>query len=169
MNTIDLAAAVRALDSPWLDERTGAAYFHVSVKQFERVSKRPGFPRLHRNGKWHKGELDAWMDGVPHGHVSAHPLYNTWKKMHDRCGNPKAAQYRWYGARGVTVCDRWREFPTFLFDMGERPTPTHSLDRIDNDKGYQPGNCRWATRAEQYANRRQPVPLGSIIAIEALG
>lgn len=71
-----------------------------------------------------------------------------------RCHNPQHGQYKYYGGRGITVCSRWREsFDNFLIDMGVRPEGL-TLDRIENDKGYEPGNCRWATRKEQTANRR---------------
>lgn len=71
-----------------------------------------------------------------------------------RCNNPKGWGYAEYGAKGIKVCDRWHDFRSFLYDMGERP-PGRSIDRIDGTKGYEPGNCRWATRAQQNANRRK--------------
>lgn len=82
------------------------------------------------------------------------PAYTAWAGMIQRCYNPNAKAYQWYGARGITVCDAWRDFPTFLADMGERP-PGLSLERNDNSRGYEPGNCRWATHHEQMRNTRR--------------
>lgn len=80
-------------------------------------------------------------------------LHWVWESMKRRCFDPKDKRYSTYGARGITVCDRWREsFEAFLEDMGERP-PGRSLDRIDNSKGYEPGNVRWATAKEQARNK----------------
>lgn len=77
-----------------------------------------------------------------------------------RCHNPKNPSYRNYGARGIAVHETWRaSFDAFLRDVGARPTPKHSLERVDNDRGYEPGNVRWATRAEQNANTRQNVTI----------
>lgn len=82
------------------------------------------------------------------------PEYNAWHQMISRCRNPNKPRYRDYGARGIDVCERWLSFVAFIEDMGPRPGPDYSLDRIDNDKGYEPGNCRWATRIEQGSNKR---------------
>ena len=74
--------------------------------------------------------------------------------MHGRCGNPKHPRYADYGGRGITVCERWHSFENFLADMGE-PPPGLTLDRINNDLGYSPENCRWATVSEQNFNRKR--------------
>jgi len=90
-----------------------------------------------------------------HG-LRRHPLYRRWQNMLQRCQNPGNPRYADYGGRGITVCERWKGpegFPNFVADMGECPEG-RSLDRIDNDSGYEPGNCRWATLLEQRHNRR---------------
>lgn len=80
------------------------------------------------------------------------PAYKSWDSMVQRCTNPRQTGYARYGAVGVTVCERWRVFENFLADMGERPNGM-SLDRIDNARGYEPGNCRWATGRQQRMNQ----------------
>lgn len=79
--------------------------------------------------------------------------YSSWEHMLDRCYNEKHTHYKHYGGRGIVVCDRWREsFDAFVDDMGERPEGL-TLDRIDNERGYEPSNCRWATYQEQNRNK----------------
>lgn len=90
-----------------------------------------------------------------HGQTSR--VYSVWQNMLKRCLNPNNSYFAIYGGRGIAVCDRWMEFENFLLDMGEPPTLKHSLDRIDNDKGYEPTNCRWATQAVQANNTRRNV------------
>lgn len=79
--------------------------------------------------------------------------HNSWLAMHARCYNTKHAAYPRYGGRGITVCQRWHDYDKFLADMGERPDGT-TLERKNNNRGYTPGNCYWATRTEQQRNRR---------------
>ena len=80
------------------------------------------------------------------------PEYRSWHHMKQRCFNNKVDCWKNYGGRGISVCERWIEFENFFKDMGKRPEGT-SLDRIDNDGNYEPGNCKWSTPKEQLSNR----------------
>ena len=92
--------------------------------------------------------------------------YHVWQNMKRRCLDPNNKVYGNYGGRGITVCDRWlNDFATFIADMGERPSPQYTLERVDNSLGYSPENCVWATRAEQYRNRRTP---RNVIMVEGM-
>lgn len=106
--------------------------------------------------KYNQGVADANRRRATHGHASngkRSKVYGTWVDMKQRCLNPNITQYARYGGRGITVCKKWVDsFEAFYKDVGEPPTTKHTLDRIDNEKGYEPKNVRWATRKEQSNN-----------------
>jgi hypothetical protein len=88
------------------------------------------------------------------------PLYKIWQRMNQRCTNPKSNRYYLYGERGIQV--KYANYWEFLRDVGPRPSPKHSIDRINNDGHYEIGNCRWATPSEQNYNRRPYIRKGSL-------
>jgi len=95
----------------------------------------------------------AKLSNRTHGMKQA-PEYRTWCHMKERCSNSSCSDYRDYGGRGITVCERWKNsFENFYADIGPRPSPKHSIDRIDSNGNYEPGNCRWATPLQQSRNR----------------
>lgn len=99
------------------------------------------------------------MSTLAHGHAKKKkfsPEYHSWSSMIQRCTNKNRKTYADYGGRGIKVCDRWLKFTNFLADMGPRPEGT-SLERMDVNKGYEPGNCCWADRTTQSRNSRQAV------------
>lgn len=100
------------------------------------------------------------LNFVTHG-MSQKSEFNIWQHMKDRCNNPNNDSYKYYGERGISVCERWlHSFEAFYADMGPRPSRGHSIDRIDVNGNYEPGNCRWATKQEQARNRRNNVIIG---------
>jgi len=141
----------------------------------------PRTPRVHRRPGTRKKPVHRWCQSCervtpftrrvrPNGHLQHdcrecqrrrdkrnHTLtYNTWRAMWDRCTNPNVWNHKYYGGRGVTICERWESFEAFVEDMGERPSRDLTLDRIDVEKGYGPDNCRWADWSEQQRNKRRP-------------
>jgi len=106
------------------------------------TKKRPGRPKKHGQS------------------IIRSRTYRTWMSMRERCNCQSSKDFKNYGRRGVWVCERWKEYNNFLADMGERP-PGMSIDRIDNNIGYTPSNCRWATRLQQNRNKRTNRAVGS--------
>ena len=110
-----------------------------------------GCKRSELLSKAHKGQPTPWT--TAHG-LSRHPAYFVWRSMKNRCQLPTHQAWKNYGARGITVCPEWESFEQFWADMGPTYQPGLSIDRIDNDAGYYPTNCRWATVEVQSNNRR---------------
>jgi hypothetical protein len=99
--------------------------------------------------------LRALKHGGARKHGKTLPEYHVWESIKQRCTNPENPAYKDYGARGITICQEWFDsFEKFLEHVGNRPTPKHSIDRIENNLSYQPGNVKWSTKKEQQNNRR---------------
>lgn len=101
------------------------------------------------NGRFPIGVAQTLRHGM-----SGHRIYRIWSGMLARCHTPSASGYANYGGRGITVCDRWRSFDNFFADMGEAWHEGATIDRVNNDAGYSPENCRWSSRKEQNRNQR---------------
>lgn len=121
----------------------------------------------------HTKSCGCWKDerntstAPTHGHAKRgykSPTYYSWCAMWTRCTNPNVKSYKDYGGRGVQICDRWKDFENFLADMGERPEG-RTLDRINVNGNYEPGNCRWATRKEQAINTQRASRLGDEVDV----
>ncbi len=125
---------------------TDATRLKMSVKRRGQPKSQEWRERMRGAGNGRAIHLHALRD-------EHSPTYGTWATMLSRCRNSHFHKYKDYGARGITVCDRWLTFENFLADMGERPKG-RSIDRINNDGNYEPGNCRWATPQEQRQNQR---------------
>lgn len=98
--------------------------------------------------------------GWRQGYKKISSEYNAWKNLRRRCLDKSYYQYHHYGGRGIKVCERWTGdtgFQNFIEDMGRKPSPKHSIDRIDNDGNYEPSNCRWATASQQRMNQRKKI------------
>jgi hypothetical protein len=107
----------------------------------------------------YKNELCAKLKQITHGHSKRSGVtaeYRAWCKLKERCNDVNDKRYPDYGGRGIKVCERWlNSFENFFEDMGKKPSPKHSVEREDNDKGYSPGNCVWATKRVQSRNTRR--------------
>lgn len=95
-----------------------------------------------------------WKEKITTHGLTGSPAYKTWKAMHERCRSVNPLHRANYLDRGIAVCEEWRDFVTFLRDMGPRPSPRSELDRVDNDKGYSKANCEWRTHQQNLNNKR---------------
>jgi hypothetical protein len=145
---------------------TGQRQGHLQIKSFARVIGKSrcwncvcdcGRSVLVSTSSLNGGQMscncEQKANRCTHG-LSKSAEYNIWRSMRDRCDSNKNKGWNRYGGRGIKVCKEWEDFPTFYADMGPRPSPNHSIERQENNKGYFKENCRWATALEQGRNKR---------------
>lgn len=128
-------------------------YKICTVSGCEKTMRWGKYCSMHRARLLRRGSLGgAEPEQVKHG-LHTHPLYHTWENMRARCNNPNHTAYPYYGGRGIKVCERWNNFALFLQDVGDKPSPELTLDRVDVNGDYEPSNVRWATHAQQTHNQ----------------
>lgn len=131
---------------------------NCKIKTCERAKRKLGYCEAHYMRNRVHGHPQTSIPIPKHGcsgNKKRTPEYVAWNLMKSRCNNPKNPDSKSYAGRGIKVCSRWANFQKFLKDMGPKPSSRHSIDRKNNDKGYSPSNCRWATPKQQANNRRQ--------------